>query len=215
MRLALGRVSHNGDMWRRAGVILVWVLATIGTASVTLAAVSRVGGEVTNRPAVPVSAEDLVLASVNPAAPAVAPGTEASSPAPITTTAAVDWVGLDPPTTSMPPESDPVVTPSGGTEAPQSSSATEPATTAATTTQPPAPPAVTTVLIGGTVTVQQNGGSVTLISAVPASGFTADVEAAGPSEVQVEFKSPGHESKYAARVEGGQLSVSTEEGDDD
>ena len=61
------------------------------------------------------------------------------------------------------------------------------------------------------MTVQQSGTNVSLISAVPASGFTAEVDKAGPSSVEVEFKSANHESKYHAEVNGGVLDIQTEE----
>ena len=65
--------------------------------------------------------------------------------------------------------------------------------------------------MGGTVTVQQSGNSVTLISAVPISGFTADIEKAGPSKVEVKFKSSSHESKYQAEIRNGVLDIQIEE----
>ncbi len=63
--------------------------------------------------------------------------------------------------------------------------------------------------------MQQTGNSVTLISAVPSSGFTAEVDKAGPSEVKVEFNSSSHESDYKAKIENGFLDIETEEHEED
>jgi hypothetical protein len=184
-------------MWKRFGVIALWVMATVGTASITLAAVSQVGGQVSERPAVPIAGADLVIPTT-----VAAPSTSSST---VTTVA---------PTTTEPVAST-VTTQATSTTHATTTTATNPATTttvASTTTA--VSQSVTTSLIGGTVTVRHSGSTVTLISAVPASGFTADVESGGPNQVEVEFKSGNHESKYHASISDGRLDVETEEGDD-
>lgn len=49
----------------------------------------------------------------------------------------------------------------------------------------------------------------------PYSGFWAEVEASGPTRVEVEFESESHDSYYEAAVVNGELSVQTREEADD
>ena len=183
-------------MWKRIGVVAVWILATLGTASITLAAVSRVGGEVTERPAVPVAGADLATTTIQP-----------STSEPSGTTAPVGTVAVEPGAVVESTLTS-VAAPVSSSAPPNSTSPTStvasPPTTSSTST-------TTTKLVGGTVTVQQSGNSVTLISAVPISGFTADIEKAGPSKVEVKFKSSSHESKYQAEIRNGVLDIQIEE----
>jgi hypothetical protein len=201
-------------MWKRIGVVVLWILATLGTASITLAAVSRVGGEVTERPAVPVAGADLatttIQRSTSAASGTAAPsGTAAVDPIAViesTSTSAAVPVASSAPTNTTSPTTT-IASPS-----PAGPSATPSSTTSTTTTTAPTPqPPVSTVLVGGTVTVQQTGNSVTLISAVPSLGFTAEIEKSGPSKVEVEFTSSSHESQYHAEIGGGVLDIDTEE----
>jgi hypothetical protein len=52
---------------------------------------------------------------------------------------------------------------------------------------------------GGSVTVTCQGDSVSLSGAVPAAGYTADVEESGPDRVRVDFSSDDDE--WEIRVE--------------
>lgn len=70
-------------------------------------------------------------------------------------------------------------------------------------------------LIGGTITIEYGNGEVVLISAVPKAGFATDIDSSGPSEVDVDFRSETHRSKFDAQMSSGQLVVSTEEEVDD
>lgn len=60
---------------------------------------------------------------------------------------------------------------------------------------------------GGTVTVKVSGNQVTLVSAVPSSGFAVEVEKNGPDEVKVEFESDESDSEIRIRVHDGHLEV--------
>lgn len=166
-------------MWKRIAVIAAWVVATFATAAITLAAVGQAGHEVSERPAVPVSAEDLVAA------------VETTTTTTAVTTTSLDTTGDDPSTTTS-------------TSTPASSSTTAPeagassTTVAATTTESRNTP-------GGTVTVIASGSSLSLASAIPAQGFSADVESASGQEIEVRFEKQDETVEYRikARLEDG------------
>jgi hypothetical protein len=81
-----------------------------------------------------------------------------------------------------------------------------------TESSPPAPAqTVTRRLAAGTVSVRFAGGSVSLVSAVPAPGFALEVKDAGPERVEVEFRSEDRQSKVRAEYEDGVPSVRVEE----
>ena len=56
-------------------------------------------------------------------------------------------------------------------------------------------------------------GTVSLDAAAPAVGFTMDVRATGPTEVEVRFESDDHQSRFKADWEDGELRIRTEEDD--
>ena len=58
-------------------------------------------------------------------------------------------------------------------------------------------------LTGGVVTVRYRGGSTTLVSATPNSGFGVDVNDSGPGKVDVRFRSDRHESRLVTRMRNG------------
>lgn len=58
-------------------------------------------------------------------------------------------------------------------------------------------------LTGGLVTVRYQGGSTTLVSAAPNSGFGVEVNDGGPDKVDVRFRSERHESRLVTRVRDG------------
>lgn len=70
-------------------------------------------------------------------------------------------------------------------------------------------------LIGGTITIEYGDGDVVLISAVPKAGFATEIDSNGPSEVDVDFRSESHRSKFDASMSSGQLVVNIDEKDDD
>jgi len=178
---------------KRVGVVVVWVLAAVGTTSITLAAVSQVGGQVTERAVGPIDSAD--LAAARAAAMAQAPTATQEGPAPQT-------IG------------DTVTTPIPRVDISPTSTAPQ-AVSAIPTTSVPAVEQVTTTLTGGTVTVNRSGSTVTLVSAVPNSGFWTELEESGPGQVVLEFESSSHGSNYEAAVANGKLDIRTEEHQED
>jgi hypothetical protein len=63
---------------------------------------------------------------------------------------------------------------------------------------------------GGVVVVSYRPDEVVLSSASPAAGFSADINKAGPPEVDVEFESESAEYRLRARWANGDLAVETE-----
>lgn len=79
----------------------------------------------------------------------------------------------------------------------------------------PAPPSPATQqqifhLQGGSVAIEY-GAEVELLWASPAAGFRAEVKKQGPPEVEVEFESEEHESRFRAEVVNGELDIEQEE----
>ncbi len=61
-------------------------------------------------------------------------------------------------------------------------------------------------LVGGTVTFRCTGNVISLVSAVPNSGFTVKTETEhGGQQIKAEFESNAHESKIEASCVGGQV----------
>ena len=198
-------------MPRRIGFIAAWVMVTLVAVAIAAQAVGSVRDQVTNRPSpiVDVSA----LATTTTAA--IEPTT--TTPVPTTST-----------TTTRPPETTTTTSTTvveGTTTTTTTTAAPEPTTTTTTTTAPPptttttAPPDMTTQtyeMVGGWVRIRSGAGEVFLDGAGANAGFTMDVEDNGPDEVEVEFRSESHRSKFSAEFEGGELRVEIkEEGDDE
>lgn len=106
------------------------------------------------------------------------------------------------------------------TTTPPTTTSVPPATT--TTTVPPTtttpPESRRYDLIGGSVVALIGDGTVSLQSAVPAPGFSVEAKATGPDEVEVEFRSDEHRSKFKADWEDGELRIDIDEkneGEDD
>lgn len=78
---------------------------------------------------------------------------------------------------------------------------------------PPAPPAAVTSktfsLVGGTVTFSCTGNAISLVSAVPNSGFSVETEREdGDQEIKVKFESDAHKSEIRASCVAGQVQAS-------
>jgi len=170
---------------KRIAVIVAWVVATLATASITLAAVDQAGRQVSDRPAVPVAAEDL-------SARVTSTTTTTEPPPETTTTEAIDGSTTTSEavtTTSTAPSASATTT---STTAPQASS---------TTTAPPSPATKSKATAGGTVVVSVSGSTLTLISAVPAQGYDVEVESPGPGEeVEVWFEKRDETVEYRVRA---------------
>lgn len=76
--------------------------------------------------------------------------------------------------------------------------------------------AATYELIGGWVRIRYGNGQVILDGAGANAGYTMDVDESGPTEVEVEFRSEDHRSRFSAEWEDGELEVEIkEEGDEE
>ena len=82
-----------------------------------------------------------------------------------------------------------------------------PATTPPATNPPPAPARLSDSNSsgGGTVTVSSDGSSVTIVSAVSADGFTAEIEKAGGSSVRVNFVGKKVTYRVKSKLSGGKI----------
>ena len=170
-------------MLKRLGVMLLWLLATIGTASLTYAAVTQADRAIGDAPAGPVAGADIAARISTTTAPAAD-----------TTVAATT-------TTTLPP-----VSGSTTTLAPSVTVTSPPTTvTASTTTSAAASTEWKTVPGVGTVGVAVSGDSVTFRSAQPVAPYRADVEDDGPESVVVEFESESADYVVRAEVRDGQL----------
>jgi hypothetical protein len=65
------------------------------------------------------------------------------------------------------------------------------------------------------VRIRIEGEQVWFEGATPAPGFSVELRDRGPNKVSVEFESGGHESKFRAEFEDGELEITLDEGDDD
>lgn len=160
-------------MIKRLAAIGAWALATLATGAITLAAVGQAGGSFSDRPSVPVAAEDL----------AVRVSTGAGS-------------------TSTPPTSmaDSTTGEPGGDGATSSTSASsDPSTEPTTTEDGGGPEAILSteyrVTAGGTVAVVVVGSELRLSSAFPVQGFGVEVETDGPVVV-VAFENHDASTRY-------------------
>ena len=166
-----------------------WVVATGLATVLAWRAVELVSSEVTERPAVPLSDDQVARAL----------GTGAAAPATTGTTETVPGPGATGPEGTSTSARAPATSPSTAT----STSTAGPAPTATPTTSTTSTtmaPAVTRTLVaqGGQVAVRYADGGVELLWARPESGFTVDVEKAGPDEVDVRFESDDHRSRVRA-----------------
>lgn len=183
-------------MLKRLGVILLWLLATIGTASLTYAAVTQADRAIGDAPAGPVAGADIAARISTTTAP-VEEATAAT-----TTTTTLSLVTDSTATT---------VSPSTTIASPPTTVSASPTTTAAASTQWKTVPGV------GTVGVAVSGDSVTFKTAQPVAPYDVDVEDDGPETVVVEFESESADYLVRAEVRDGQLVwevIESLEGDD-
>jgi hypothetical protein len=185
---------------------------------VGIGAVQLAGAQVADGPIQPLTADE-VPTLPPPADPA--PTDAASTTVPSTTAATTTIV--PPPTSTSPP---PTATQPAPTTTEGSTPATASTTPASTTTSTVPPTTTSTApaaqpeisvhqLIGGTVSIAASPGIVNLVSATPNDGFIVEVESGGPMEVEVEFKSTSHESKFNASWSSGTLDTRIREEADD
>ena len=175
---------------------LVWLAVTATAVFVAAAAVGSVRNQVTEAPTamIPTTSTTVALAP---------------EPSPPTTVVESSSTTTSPPAATS--TSTTTATPVTTTTAPS-----EPApTTTTTTTAPPATDIRSYDLIGGVVTVEIGTSTVQLAGASPKSGFSMEVEHSGPKNVEVEFKSESHESKFSGEFKDGSFNPEIEESDGD
>lgn len=184
-------------MFKRLAVILAWVLATLGTASLTYAAVSRVGPDAADRPGVPVASQEI--------ADRVAANAATTTPTTLAAPTTVPTVIPDATTTTLPVST--TTGPVSTTSTTAGGTTTIPTTTGSSTAYRTTP--------GGTVGVSVSGSAVTLLSAQPAPGYATDVEDDGPEQVEVEFDGESAEYTVRARIVDGVLTWTVSGGEEE
>jgi len=180
LRIPSLATGQNDGVLKRLGVILLWLLATVGTVSLTYAAVTQADRAVTDAPAGPVAGADI---AARIATTTTAAGTDTTGAVVTTTTVTVPATAVTATT---------VVT--GTTLSPPTTAAAS-----TTTTTSAASPQWKTVPGVGTVGVSVAGTAVTLVSATPVAPYSVDVENDGPERVEVDFESG--ETRYRVRAE--------------
>jgi hypothetical protein len=200
LRISCPETDEDGSVLKRLGVLLIWVLATIGTASLTYAAVTQADRAVGDNPTLPVAGADIA---------AQIPVTTTTAPTSSTTGAVITTTTIGVPTSGV-----------TTTTLATSTTATSPPTTAGasttTTVATASSPQWKTVPGVGTVGVAVSGSSVTLVSATPVAPYHIEVDDNGPEKVDVKFESETMEYRVRAEIIGGTLTWSvTNSADDD
>jgi hypothetical protein len=172
-------------MLRRIGVLVVWILATMGTAALTYAAVSSAGRAVGENPAAPVAGA-AIAARISTTTLSVTDGSSSTT------------VSLPEPTITSP--TGPTTTISGTTNPTVTTTTVVTGTTSGAATQH-----WKTVPGVGTVGVSVSGDTVLLVSVTPVSPYHVDVKDDGPEKVEVEFDSESAEYNVRATIEDGEL----------
>jgi len=188
------------------GVVAAWVFATVVAMGLAASAVESVRGQVTAVPAI----------QATTSVPSVDTNSTPTTP-PVSTTVAESTTTA---TTTLPPATSTITLPVT-TKEPTATTTTAPQTTTSTTVPPPSTTTTTTTapgpvrsthqLIGGQVTISSLEPTVDYVSAVPAGGFSAEIEETGPNEVKVKFESDAHESSFKAKWEDGELDIDIDE----
>ena len=201
VNLIVAETCHDTCMSSNIGLLLGWMLVTVTAVGVTSAAVESVRANVTDSPAPAfvlqngeeITREDIV-ASPQPARATVTSSTTIPDP---------DLQTFEPPTTREPTDSSValVTDPSAADLIPSASSA-----------GPSGNLVRTYIVFGGSVTVSASSDNVTLLGAVPNSGFSATEEQRrDPSKVLVEFESNSHKSTIEIRWSDGELKYAADE----
>lgn len=193
----------------------IWLAGSVLAVTVAVAAIGLAGARVTGQ-AVMVRASDRTMATILdpltissstvPALPddSVVDPTGTTAPAAPSTPSVGhpdDRLGSTP-TSSKPAEAEP-----------KDQTSEAPSTTAPASTTLPSSPSSTKAAktVGGTVKVQCINSSVSLVSAVPASGFSVEIGNRGPLQVEVQFFSSSHQSQVSATCRGGVITFVNEE----
>lgn len=197
-----------------------WLAAA--TAAVLLAwqGVGRVGTNVTDRHAAPLTAEQArqQLERTTATGTGAEPGQEPGG-GPATTVPGSGGGGGGPATAPTPTTSPRAATTSTVPGSPTSTpSTTEPGSSAtSTSTAPPTGATETRTynLVGGSATLRFSPSGVTVVLAEPKPGFSADIDEGSGGRVRVRFEGPSHRSQVEAWWDGGPRDEVREEGDED
>ena len=203
-------------MKRTLGLIAAWVAVTAVSVLIASAAVGSVRGQVSDAPSpvrtattsLAVSTTIVVLdetTTTSTTRPSASPATSTTMPTSTTSVAGTteSTLEIEPTTTST-------------TRAPTTTTTTTTPPSTTTTTTAPAAALQTYDTIGGSVTLLVGNGTVSLATAVPKPGYSAEEkERDDPTKVVVEFESEDHESKLEARWEGGVFTVDIDEESED
>lgn len=193
---------------RRLSLFGAWLLVLVLTTTLAWQIVSAADDRVSDRPntALNVAAPSLdpdpttsTLASdatTTIPEPVSTSAVSTSTTVPSSTSSTSTTVGSAPPTDPTPPDTTTTTTPD------------------TTTTTVSAWSARTIPTSGGTVVVKYRPGEVVLQTATPAAGFQAEVEDAGPPEVEVDFESESTKVEVNAEWKDGELDIEVEESDD-
>ncbi len=199
VNLIVAETCDDMCMSSNIGLLLGWMLVTVTAVGVTSAAVESVRANVTDSPAPAfvlqngeeITREDIV-ASPQPARATVASSTTIPDP---------DLDTFDPPAAPADDATAVVTDPSAADPIPSASAE-----------GPTGNLLKTYILFGGSVTVSANADNVTLLGAVPNSGFSATEEQrSDPSKVVVEFESNSHKSTIEIRWSDGELKYEADE----
>jgi hypothetical protein len=130
-------------------------------------------------------------------------------------------------TTTLPPGASDPATPASTTlptTPPTAVHTTAPVPASPTGTAKPQPPTTSTTTVartssvvnstGGVVSLECEGSDIRLVSSSPNNGFDQDINHAGPSDVDVRFRSSSHESEIRATCEAGRPVAQVEEKSD-
>ena len=182
--------------------VLVWLAVTATAVFVAAAAVGSVRNQVTEAPTamIPTTSTTVALAP-EPSPPTTVVESSSTTTSPPAATSTTTTTAAPVTTTTAPSE-----------PAPTTTTTTAPTTT---TTAPPASDIRSYDLLGGVVTVEIGTSTVQLAGASPKSGFSMEVEHSGPKNVEVEFKSESHESKFSGEFKDGSFNPEIEESDGD
>jgi hypothetical protein len=196
-------------MRRILGIAAAWTAATLVAVVIAAAAVASVRTEVTDAPTAL-------------GAPAVATEVTAQAQEPVDQSTSTTAAPVDTTTTTVNLE-DAIET---TTTTPQVASSTSTTTTKApavaststTTTTTDASYTKTYDTEAGSVRIVVSGDSVSFAGATPLPGWTVELENSGPEEVKVHFERNDDEKEeieFKAKIDDGELKVSTSESEDD
>lgn len=207
-------------MRKTFGLVVVWLVVTGAGIVLTSGAVRDVRGSVTDTvasafyldPPDGTGAADPILASTTSGDLVLGIGDAETGPElrptsePTVVDVATASEGTSTPSATVPVTAAPV-------KASTTSTTTGTTTTSTSTTTTAAPSTVKTYQsLGGSVTVEIGDGTLTLLGAVPNSGFVATEEDRGdPTKVTVEFKSADHHSSIEVKFDSGKVVSEIEE----